>query len=122
MSELPARLRTPGPMPVVTFVLAGFMVLLALLAWQLGRGRDPALGAEVAAEPAPRRVVIHRKIIRRVIVDVPPGAGSSAAAPQAVAPQAAASPSRAAAPVSAPAPPAAAPAPAPAPPVSTRTS
>jgi hypothetical protein len=102
------------------FSLAVFLGALALLAWQMHAGQDPALGAG-KAEPAPARKVLVRRIVKRVIVtrvipaqprSVPGAAVAPATAPLATTPSAPAP-----APAAAPAPPA----PAPAPPV-TRTS
>jgi hypothetical protein len=103
----------------VAVSLAVFLAALALLAWQMHAGQDPALGAG-KAEPAPARKVLVRRIVKRVVVTrvVPaqPRSVPGAAAAPATAPAAPAS-----APASAPAPAPAPPAPAPAPPV-TRTS
>jgi hypothetical protein len=74
-----------------------FLASLAFLAGQVREGRDAALGpAEPAASPQPR-VVVVRRVIRRVVVDVPRRPRVRAAAPVS----------------SAPAPPVPAPAPAP---------
>jgi hypothetical protein len=87
--------------------LGAFFAALALLAFQLRAGQDPALGpAEPTAQvqQKPRKVLI-RKVIRRVVVHHPPtSAPSSPAAVQTSAPQ-----------TTTPAPAPAAPAPAPAP-------
>jgi hypothetical protein len=94
--------------------LGAFFVTLALLAFQVRAGQDPALGpAQPVAQvqkPKPRRILI-RKVIKRVVIHHPPASGGAAPAP--AAPQATTSapaPAPAAAPATAPAP---APAPAP---------
>jgi hypothetical protein len=90
--------------------LGAFFVVLALLAFQVRAGQDPALGpAEPVAQvqkPKPRRILI-RKVIKRVVIHHPP-TGSPAPA-QTSAPRTTTS-----SPAPAP-PPAPAPAPAPAP-------
>ena len=109
-----------------------FVAVLALLAWQVAAGRDPALDAKRPAlasvsTTAPRRVlvrVIHRRVIKDKIVYLPPaqsGASTASAPSYASAPaQTYSAPAQS---YSAPAPVAAAPAPAPAPaPVQTATS
>jgi hypothetical protein len=128
------RPKPPGAWPVAVGALATFLVVITLLAVQLRRGQDPALGAAASAPatPAPKRVLV-RRIVKRVVLTrvIPPpassGGGGSAdqagvvgAAP-AVQPSARPSPTPVAA---APAPAAAAPAPAPAAPapVTTRSS
>jgi hypothetical protein len=63
-----------------------FFAVLALLAFQVRAGRDPALGA---AEPAaqtrtePRRVLV-RRVIERVVIDddAPPSAPAPVATPR----------------------------------------
>jgi len=99
----------------VAVSLAVFLGALALLAWQMHAGQDPALGAG-KAEPAPARKVLVRRIVKRVIVTRVIPAQPRSVPGAAVAP-ATASSAPAPAPAAAPAPPA----PAPAPPV-TRTS
>ncbi len=118
------RRRRPSPFWLVTGSLAAFFVLLAFLAVQVRAGGDPALGAPkrttAIATAEPRRVIIHRVIVRRVIITDP----APTPAPVAAAPVAAAR----APVVRAPAPVVRAPAPAPAPvrvapaPVTTRSS
>jgi hypothetical protein len=77
--------RKPSPFWLVTGSLAAFFVLLAFLAVQVRAGGDPALGAPKQAAVAtaePRRVIIHRVIVRRVIVTDPaPTPAPVAAAP-----------------------------------------
>ena len=61
-----------GPRPLVTLAagVAVFLSVLALLAWQVRSGRDPALGAArqqpALVAQAPQRVLV-RKVVRRVI-------------------------------------------------------
>jgi hypothetical protein len=113
--------RKPSPFWLFAGSLAAFFALLAFLAVQLRTGGDPALGAPkptaTVAAPEPRRVIVHRVIVRKVIITDP----APTPAPVAVAPVAPAAPAaptvRTVAPVvPAPAPvvraPAAAPAPA----------
>jgi hypothetical protein len=60
----------PRPWPVISAALATFVIAFVLLAAQLRAGRDPALGAGVAASPAPRTLIVRRVVVRRVVVDV----------------------------------------------------
>ena len=128
-----SRRRRPSPGGVLGGSLALFVVLLALLAWQMRGGGDPALGA---GRPAVRLrrpvqiVLVHRVVRKVVIVHKPapaPVASAAPAAPAASAPAASAPAPVAQAPAPAPAPAPAAPAPTPAPapappPVVTRSS
>jgi hypothetical protein len=103
----PRRRRRPGPGRVVAGSLALFLMLFALLAWQMRNGGDPALGAgstSVAARPP--HVLVHRVVRRVVIVHAPAAAAAAppAAAPSATAPAAAAPPPAAPAPAPPPAP------------------
>ena len=88
--------------------LGAFLIVLALLAWRMHSGADPALGSGTAAQAVKQRVLV-RRIVQRVVVTrvipAPAAAGGGPSAP-AGAPAAPAP----AAPV-APAPPPAAPAP-----------
>ena len=118
---LPARL-------VAGASLALFLLIFALLVFQLRSGRDPALGGAAATTqtppppPPPKRVLVRKLIITRVIVHLPeedaaqPSTKVSARAPAAPAP-ARSVPAVAQAPAAAPAP-----APAPATPLTTRSS
>jgi hypothetical protein len=45
-----------------------FVAVLAVLAWQVGAGLDPAIGAGTPAEPAKPRPVVVKRIVRRVII------------------------------------------------------
>jgi hypothetical protein len=89
--------------------LGTFFAALALLAFQVRAGQDPALGSPqptAQAQTKPRRILI-RRVIKRVVIHHPPtssAAPSSPAAVQTSAPQ-----------TTTPAPAPAAPAPAPAP-------
>ena len=69
------RCRRPSPFWLVTGSLAAFFVLLALLAVQVRAGGDPALGepkqTAAVATAEPRRVIIHRVIVRRVVITDP---------------------------------------------------
>jgi len=61
---------SPRPIATITAAVAVFAVVLALLAWQVRSGRDPALGAAkqtARVASAPRRVLV-KKVVRRVIV------------------------------------------------------
>lgn len=93
--------RRPGPAGVMAGTAAAFFGLLAFLAFQLGAGRDPALGAGEAAASKPARPVVVRKIRRHVVVSPASGAPTPAGAPPAEAPAPAAA---ASAPAAAPAP------------------
>jgi hypothetical protein len=85
--------RKPSPFGLLGGSLAAFFALLAFLAVQVRAGGDPALGPpKPAATAEPRRVIVHRVIVRRIVVtDRAParrtveraaaGAGSSAPAP-----------------------------------------
>jgi hypothetical protein len=104
-SEASAR-RKPSSLGVFAGSLAAFFALLAFLAVQVRAGGDPALGpAKPAPTAEPRRVIVHRVIVRKVIVTERPrvaagggqvatsgggtavaGGGSSAPAPSAPAP------------------------------------
>lgn len=111
------RRQPPPARVVVTATLALFLTVFALLVFQLRSGHDPALGAgtvaRVASSPPPKRVLVRKLIITRVVVHLP-GEDESVSVPvtrTAVVPVA---PASASAPVPAPAPtPAPAPAPAP---------
>jgi pyruvate dehydrogenase E2 component (dihydrolipoamide acetyltransferase) len=109
-----AAIRTPGPFPVIAGSLGLFLAVTALLAFQMRAGADPALGepqAVAAASPAPRKVLIRRVIITRVVEHRRRRDGGSSAPVQAAPRTITAAPAPAAA---APAPAApAAPAPAP---------
>jgi hypothetical protein len=84
--------------------LGAFFAALALLAFQVRAGQDPALGpAQPVAQvqkPKPRRILI-RKVIKRVVVHPPP-ASSSAGAPAPV--ETSTPPTTSSAPAPAPAP------------------
>jgi hypothetical protein len=122
----PVLPRRPRALPTALAALACFAVMFEFLAFQLGSGNDPAIGAGTAAEPAAlkRPTVIDRKIVQTKVVSLPPKptvttapAASSGSSPTTgVAPTAASAPAPAA-PAAAPAPAAPAPTPAPAAPV-----
>ena len=69
------RGRRPRARTVASMTLALFLAVFALLAFQLRSGRDPALGrpqARAAAPaPPPRRVLIRKVIVTRVVVHLP---------------------------------------------------
>ncbi|HEX6023476.1 MAG TPA: hypothetical protein VFZ00_15890, partial [Solirubrobacter sp.] len=108
----------PGPFPVIAMSLGLFLAIVAVLAFQMRAGADPALGKGepvqvAAATPAPRKVLIRRVIVTRIVEH---REGRRRPAPAAAAPPASTS-------NPAPAAPAPAPAPAPAaPPMTTRSS
>ena len=113
--------RKPSSFGVFAGSLAAFFALLAFLAVQVRAGGDPALGpAKPAATAEPRRVIVHRVVVRKVIVTerAPASGGGSAVEPGASSAAAGGVPSRAAAPAPAPS----APAPVPAAPVTTGSS
>ncbi|MEA2481988.1 MAG: hypothetical protein QOJ07_3910, partial [Thermoleophilaceae bacterium] len=129
------RIRKPGPLPVIAGSFGLFFAITALLAFQVRRGADPALGEPkprvLAAAPTPHRVLVRRVIVTRIVEHRPRRAASPpAAAPTALAGTARSAPvgtapSVPAAPRTAPSSPAPAPAapPAPAPaPLTTRSS
>jgi hypothetical protein len=62
---------------VVIGALALFLTVFALLVFQLRSGRDPSLGRAVAAArgtaPRPRRVLVRKLIVTRVVVHLPRG-------------------------------------------------
>jgi hypothetical protein len=63
--------------------LGAFFVTLALLAFQLRAGQDPALGATTpVAQQQPRKVILKRRLIERIVVDDP--AQPTASPPSAV--------------------------------------
>jgi hypothetical protein len=110
-----ARRRRPGAFGIVSASLAAFFVVFALLAWQLGRGDDPALGS--APEARQERPVLVRQIkLTRIVEDPPAPVTNAMPAPASggtvAVPEGGAAPATSAAPAPAPA---AAPAPAPAP-------
>jgi hypothetical protein len=61
--------RKPSSFGVFAGSLAAFFALLAFLAVQVRAGGDPALGpAQPTATAEARRVIVHRVVVRRVIV------------------------------------------------------
>ena len=87
------RRRRPSPFWLVTGSLAAFFVLLTFLAVQVRAGDDPALGepkqTAAVATAEPRRVIIHRVIVRRVVITDPaptPAPATAVRAPAAPAP------------------------------------
>ena len=61
--------RKPSPFGLLAGSLAAFFALLAFLALQVRAGGDPALGQpKPAATAEPRRVIVHRVIVRRIVV------------------------------------------------------
>jgi hypothetical protein len=98
------RIRKPGPLGVTAGSFGLFFMIAALLAFQMRRGADPALGApkpQVAAAPAaPRQILVRRVIVTRIVEH---RTGRVRSAPQRSTSSPAA-PSRPAAPAPAPAP------------------
>jgi len=107
------RARKPGPLGVIAGSFGLFFAITALLAFQMRRGADPALGApkpQVVAQAtvAPRRIVVRRVIVTRIVEHRGAGGGGAPArVPAASSSGGGSSPARAAAPP----PPAPAPAP-----------
>jgi hypothetical protein len=61
--------RKPSPFGLLAGSLAAFFALLAFLAVQVRAGGDPALGQpKPGATAEPRRVIVHRVIVRRIVV------------------------------------------------------
>jgi|SRR4051812_24158403 hypothetical protein len=111
------RRSLPRARAVAAATIAVFLAIFALLVFQLRSGRDPALGQGTtlakAPVPPPKRILVRKTIVTRVIVHLP---ADEEDAPVAVAAAPAVT-------YSAPAPAAAAPAPAPAPaPLTTHSS
>ncbi|MBS1869390.1 MAG: hypothetical protein JSS99_06970, partial [Actinobacteria bacterium] len=79
------RSRRPHPAAVLASALGLFLTLLALLAWQMRGGGDPALGAGTRAAPPPRpqRVVVVHRVVRRVVVVHKPAPAAAAPPPAA---------------------------------------
>jgi hypothetical protein len=78
MTEQPApreRVRKPRPLPTVLAALAVFAVAFEFLAFQLGAGRDPALGRQAASAAA---VTTARPAKKLIITRVVPSGGSVA--------------------------------------------
>jgi len=86
--------RSPPPARVVVAAtVAVFLAVFALLAFQLRSGRDPALGQGTtlakAPVPPPKRILVRKTIVTRVIVhlpaeeedDAPVGVAAAPAAP-----------------------------------------
>jgi hypothetical protein len=107
-----ARVRRPAPGWVFGGALGTFFAALALLAVQVRAGEDPSLGQAkpvAAVREQPRKVIVKRKVIKRVVVHHPrptavpaaPSSGAASAPPTASAPSA---PAPVAAPAPAPAP------------------
>lgn len=73
-----ARVRRPGPMPVISGTIALFAVSFGFLTYQLRSGNDPALGAQaLASTTAPRPVIVRRVIKRRIITQVVPAGATT---------------------------------------------
>lgn len=63
------------PVVAIWVTMAAFLVLLAVLAWRLGTGQDPALAGRRASAARPaRRMLLRRVYERKVIVQLPPTA------------------------------------------------
>jgi hypothetical protein len=113
------RIRKPGPLGVIAGSFGLFFAITALLAFQMRRGADPALGAPkpAATQTAAPRQILVRHVIETRIVEHRARTARQRSTTSSPAPAARTAP---AAP-SAPAAPAAPPAPAPAP-LTTRSS
>jgi hypothetical protein len=64
------RIRKPGPLRVLASSFGLFFAITALLASQMRRGADPALGAPkpVATQTtAPKRILVRRVIVTRIV-------------------------------------------------------
>ena len=64
------RIRKPGPLGVIAGSFGLLFAITALLAFQMRRGADPALGApkpQVAAPTAPRQILVRRVIVTRIV-------------------------------------------------------
>lgn len=88
MSDAGPRRPSSGPnVRVVAWVSAcAFLAVLALLALQMRRGRDPMLGAAAGAKrQAPRRVLVRKIVQRTVVVHLVPAPDPVAAGGDAVA-------------------------------------
>ncbi len=83
-----APITKPGPFPVIAGSAGLFFAIAAFLAFQMRAGADPALGAgkpvvvAQATTPAPRKVLVRRVIVTR-IVEHRPRRDDGAAAPAA---------------------------------------
>ena len=96
-----ARRRKPSAGWVLGPALGVFFAVLALLAFQVRAGRDPALG-EPAAQAQQQRQIVVRRVITRVVIHHPATSGPAASSPAAV--QTSAPPAATTAPAPAPAP------------------
>ena len=121
--------KKPGPFRVIAGSAGLFFAIVALLAFQMRAGADPALGkgkpvVVAQATPAPRKVLVRRVVVTRIVEHRPRRGSAAAAAPRSTgsAPAAPAAPSAPAPSAPAPAPAAPAPAPAPAAPLTTQSS
>jgi hypothetical protein len=79
----PRRRRKPSAGWVYGPALGAFFAVLALLAFQVRAGSDPALGKPAAQAPKPRQVLV-RRVITRVVIHHPaaaPPPSSTAAVP-----------------------------------------
>jgi hypothetical protein len=64
------RIRKPGPLGVLAGSFGLFFAVTALLAFQMRRGADPALGAPKPAATqtvAPRQVLVRRVVVTRIV-------------------------------------------------------
>ena len=69
-----ARVRKPAPGWVFGGALATFFAALSLLAVQVRAGEDPALGEAkpiAAVDERPRKVIVKRKVIKRIVIHHP---------------------------------------------------
>ena len=96
------RIRKPGPLPVIGASFGLFFAIAGLLAVQMRRGADPALGEPkpqlLAAAPPPRQILVRRVIVTRIVESAQGGAPPSPR-PASVAPVTPAPPAPAPAPL-----------------------
>jgi hypothetical protein len=68
------RRSRPRARTVAAATIAVFLAVFALLVFQLRSGRDPALGQGTTlakAPPPPKRILVRKTIVTRVIVHLP---------------------------------------------------
>jgi hypothetical protein len=102
------RRSLPRARVVVAATLAAFLAVFALLVWQVRSGRDPALGQGTTLVtglvPPPKRILVRKTIVTRVIVHLPAEVVDDPPVPTAPAPAVTYSAPAAPAPSAAPAP------------------
>ena len=87
-SQRPQRRRKPSAGWVFGPALGVFFAVLALLAFQVRTGNDPALGEPAAAQAQQPRQIVVRRVITRVVIHHPATSGPAASSPAAVQTQA----------------------------------